>query len=390
MVSNVSFNGKYSNLGQYSKDIENVTKYALGTTIVNSEESPFQGMGLMLGISGVMEGSKGVKWVKANKSDLSGGWKKGLEAFKADLAVKKDLFSNGGWKTLTPYQTAWNNYSSKVVSEAIPTGDKFTKLSKETQNVYKEAEEAAKLASTSPTESRNFIKLANKKLAEANKLANLEHVNTPMKDLKFFGKVGKFLGKYTGATKLNTALKELATTSPATAKLLKYGKGNGWFVALTGGIELLTQVIPAFNQLGAGSGAKQVVKSTAKTAASVGGWVGGMAVGSAIGSVLPGAGTVIGGIVGALVGMVGGTIGSWAATKATEDIIGKSELDIAKEKEANKIAHEAIQDPQQMKQLMATVAQKLQTEGTESEDAKVALKSIRNLTQVAQNANPFA
>jgi len=43
-----------------------------------------------------------------------------------------------------------------------------------------------------------------------------------------------------------------------------------------------------------------------------------------------------------------------------------------------------------MKQLMATVAQKLQTEGTESEDAKVALKSIRNLTQVAQNANPFA
>jgi phage tail tape-measure protein len=187
-------------------------------------------------------------------------------------------------------------------------------------------------------------------------------------------------------------MKNFALKSPAMGKLLKYGKGNGWFLALEGGMALFTQIIPSFSQLGTGSGIKQIFKSTVKTAASVGGWIVGSAVagqagamaGAAIGSIVPGVGTVIGGVVGGLIGMIGGCIGAWAATKVATKIVGKDELELAKEKEAKRLAKEASKSPEQMQAMLTTAAQRLQSEG-ESEDSKMVFGSLQNLSNIAQS-----
>lgn len=421
MVNGVNFSGGYNNISQYStKDIENLAKYALGTNIVTPDEGPMSGMGMMLGIGGAMEAFKGGKWAWNHKDNLKGGWQEGVEAYKTDLAAKKELFSNGGWKSAETYKNVWNNYSAKTVLEGIPEAAKMAKLeeaakeAKEVNNAknaidaYKEAGKFANEAKTAKTSeaAREALKKANDALARARNFSHLNSVATEATTT--WGKVSKGLGKYTGVTKLNGFMAKTATESPLMAKALKFGKGNGWFVAITGGIELLTQVIPSFTQLGAGSGTKQLVKSTAKTAASVGGWVAGMTAGAAVGSIIPGAGTVIGGAIGALCGLFGGCLGSWAATKATESIVGKNELDIAKEKQAEEMAIEAKKDPKAIQQLMAAAAQRLDQEGKESEDAKIAFGSLQKIaklqaknqtsgaqsqTQYAQNtagaSNPF-
>lgn len=385
MVNGVGFTGGYSNLGQYySQDFENIAKYTLGTTIVNGEASPFSGMGLMLGFAALPELWKGGQWLFSSKArngkTISESWNKGIEEFKTDKIARQELFSNGAWKNADTYKTLWKNYSAKTTIDAIPTGEKLSKLSPEAQKAYSQSKILAEMAINEKTGAKELLKSADSALTKANALAYSEKLAKPAKGV--WGNISRFFGKFTGYNKANQALKNLATESPVTSKILKFGKGNGWFVGITAGIELLTQIIPSFTQLGAGSGIKQIGKSAVKTGASVGGWVGGMAVGAAIGSVLPGAGTVIGGAIGALCGIIGGCLGSWAATKATEKIVGKDELELAKEKQAKQLAEEARQNPQAAQQLLAAAGEKLQAEGTESEDAKVAFGS---LTRLAQN-----
>lgn len=394
MVNGIGFTGGYGNLGQYySQDFENVAKYALGTTIVNGEDSPFAGMGLMLGISALPELWKGGKWLFSEKArkglSTSESWANGVKEFQDEYKNFGKSFKDAGVKGV------WNNYSAKTVLDAIPDEEKFAKLAKGAKNaenieqaklLYDRAKYAANLAKENPAHARKLIEISDKALTKANALAYAEKINKPAEGV--WGNISRFFGKYTGFNKANLALKNFATESPVTSKILKFGKGNGWFVGITGGIELLTQVIPSFTQLGAGSGIKQLFKSTAKTGASVGGWVGGMAAGAAIGSILPGAGTVIGGAIGALCGMIGGCIGSWAATKATEKIVGKDELELAKERQAKTLAQQAAQSPEAAQQLMAAAGQRLQSEGAESEDAKIAFGSLSRLAAQTQTTAP--
>lgn len=386
MVSNVGFNGGYNNFAQYSaRDIENITKYALGTNIVEPDENPLGGPTILIGAG--IESFKIGSWAWKNRKDLSGAWQIEKQGFAKDLEYKKGLLGNGGWKKAETYKTVWNNYSANMVTESIPEGKKLESLSAETKKAYEAARKAAEAAKTAKTTeaAREYIKTANESLAKARNLAHIE--TSALEATTKWGKFTKGLGKYTGVTKLNGFMAKTATESPLMAKALKFGKGNGWFVAITGGLELFTQVIPAYSKLGAGSGTKQLMKSTAKTAASIGGWTAGMAAGAAIGSIIPGAGTVIGGAIGALCGFIGGTLGSWAAEKATESIVGKNELDIAKEKEAEEISQQATQDPQAVQQLMAQAAQRLEQEGTESEDAKIAFGSLQKIANSEAYAN---
>lgn len=387
MVNNVGFSG-YNNFAQYSaKDIENITKYALGTNIVEPDENPLGGPTILIG--GLIESFKVGQWAWKNRKDMPTAWAKEKQGFAKDYAYKKELLGNGGWKKAETYKTVWNNYSANMVNEAIPEGEKFSKLSAETKKAYEAARKAAEAAKTAKTAeaARASIKEANEALAKARNLAHIE--TTALEATTRWGKFSKGLGKYTGVTKLNGFMAKTATESPLMAKALKFGKGNGIFFAITGGLELFTQVIPAYSKLGAGKGTKQLMKSTAKTAASIGGWTAGMAAGAAIGSIIPGAGTVIGGAIGALCGFIGGTIGSWAAEKVTEKVVGKSELDIAKEKDAEEASLEAQNNPQAVQELMATAAQRLQQEGGESEDAKIAFTSMQNIanSQAYASAN---
>lgn len=378
MVNNVSFNGGYNAYPQSSKDIENVVKYTMGTSIIAQEEGPLDGMGMMLGIGGAIEAFKAGKWAYTNRKDFSGGLQKGKDLFNADLANKKALFGEGGWKKADTFKTLWNQHSAQAVLESIPAEDKLAHLNDATKAKYSEAKTLADAAKKAG--SKESVAVADKALAEARAMAHGQAKPIGKGIGGFFSRIGRGFGKYTGISKVNGAVKGLATTSPMTAKLLKFGKGNGIFLAIAGAIELFTQVIPSFTQLGAAKGTKQLVKSTAKTAANVGGWVAGAAAGAAIGSVIPGAGTVIGGAIGAICGLAGGFLGSWATTKAAEAVVGKNELDIAKEEQAKQVAQQVSKDPQALQALLAEANNKIQQEGTSTPDSQVAFGSLSKLT----------
>ncbi|MFA7658095.1 MAG: hypothetical protein WCY19_01530 [Candidatus Gastranaerophilaceae bacterium] len=418
-ISDIAFNGGY-NVNQYSRDMENVAKYALGATLIEQEEGPFSGMGSMLVFGLGIEGFKGISWLnKSYKNAMPVGFE---NLAKDELKLAKKMANplrNGGWKTAEGYTAASNNIKSawaayatkaneqteafkaaggfksvdayklaltnqrvKSITDMIPTAEKMAKLSPKTQAVYTRVQRAIKLVSENPSHKELLMKVANKQLANANYLA---HVETAKTATGFFAKLKNCMG----ITTIGGWVKKLAKKSPTTAKLLKYGKGNGAFLAIMGAIELFTQVIPSFSQLGAGKGTKQLAKSTAKTVANVGGWVAGAALGAKAGAIIGTPfggpiGTLVGGLIGAACGVIGGFIGSWAATKATEKIVGKNELDIAKEKQAEEITQEARKNPEAAKQLMAAAEQKLQSEGKESEDAKIAFGSLQNLVKFAQ------
>lgn len=379
MVDNVSFNGSY-NPNVYNKDLDRVAKYVLGTNLVAEQSNPFDGMGMMLGITGAMEGFKVGKWAldAKKKGNLSQAWQQEMDTFKKGAGETKDLFSNPNVTKSDALKTVWSNYSRKLINEAIPDAEKMEQLTKSGQNgqeavkLYQSAKEAAEKASKmNPAEAKELLKTADESLAKANALAHGQI------KAKGFGKIIEILGKFTGVSKASEAIKDFATQSPLVAKMLKYGKGNGLFVGITGAMELFTQVMPAFG-LGIDKGISQLVKSTVKTAASVGGWSAGAALGGAIGTMIcPGAGSLVGGAIGALLGVVGGSIGAWAAEKVAEDITGKSELDIAKEKEAAQLAKSPTV-------LIAKAKEKIQAEGVDSEDAKIAFQSLKRLA----NATP--
>lgn len=362
MVNNVGFNGGYNNFAQYSaKDIENITKYALGTNIVTPEEGPFDGMGMMLGIGVGIEAFKGLGWlrkaakneapagyydgltkkedIKAAKQALNplskGGWKtaeayttcsdnikNAWSKFKAESAVKAEEFkAAGGYKNLEAYKMALRNHNAEIITNMIPTGDKAKNLTDGTKKLYEEVKTLSEKAAKGGQDCKELFKQANAALAKANAAAHAENLAQPATG--FFGKLSRGLG----ISKLNAKAAELGTKSPLMAKVLKHGKGQGLFLAIEGVTALFT-IIPTFSQLGAGSGIKQIGKSVVKSGASIGGWIvgsaiatkGGAALGAAIGSVVPGVGTVIGGVVGALCGLVGGLVGSWIAKKGAEKL----------------------------------------------------------------------
>lgn len=439
MVERISFGSGYNS--EFARCYSNLVKYVGGTQILPLAENPFAGAGIMMGILGISEGVKGVKWLrktyrapydmtltgqalkdarKAASPFSNGGWKTGaayktawdrikasskagMDNVKTQAASRKALFSNGGWKQRSAYLNLWNNHSANTILTQIPDEFKMAQLkeaaktsdkAKEAVAAYERAANAAKRVTEgnlTGTSARRAIKVANARFAQAEALAHGQIPKTG-----FFAKIGKPFSKLNGGIK--TAATKSNFFSKTLAKGLKFGgKGNGWILAISGALELFTQVIPTFKTLGAEKGMKQLGKSTAKTAASVGGWAAGAAIGAAIGSVIPVAGTAVGGLVGALCGFIGGSLGAWGATKATEAIVGKNELDIAKEQETAQITREAMKNPEAGMELMMAAAQKLETEGVDSPDAQIAADSLQKLAnsptmqgyqnQVASNSN---
>lgn len=382
MVDKVAFSGGYSN-NLYNADLERVAKYVTGTSLVASQDNPLSGMGLMLGITGVIETPKVVSWFKNAKQNggVKAAWAKDIDTIKEGAKNTKALFANGNFKNPETYATIWRNYGNKLVEESIPSAEKLAELAKTARGkdaveYYNMAQDSLKIAADTPAEAKNIANMADRALTKANSLA---HGAVPAKGV--FGKIGEFFGKITGVSKFSGWVKNLANESPIVSKILKFaGKGNALNVAITGGMELFTQVIPAFS-LGANKGIKQLGKSAVKTAANIGGWAAGAAVGGAVGSIIPGAGTLIGGLAGAVIGMIGGSLGAWGAEKIAQGIVGKDETEIASEEKAKELAKKAKDDPTG---LMQDAVIKLKQSGTDSEDAKIAFQSLNRLSKYAQ------
>lgn len=162
-------------------------------------------------------------------------------------------------------------------------------------------------------------------------------------------------------------------------------KGNAWFAAISFGLGVATDVIPAF-QLSTDKGFKQLGKTAVKTTAEVGGWAAGSALGAKAGAV---AGACIGGpvgaAVGAIIGVVGGFLGSFLCSKAADKIVGPSEVEKAQQENAEAIARQAAASGNESISEVAQAAydKLLQSAaangGKLTEDDLIVKKSLENL-----------
>lgn len=382
MVKNVSFTGGYS--AQQVRDLENVVKYATGTAINFQEEGPFTGQGLfMVGMPVVGAAWGGSKWLwngYKSKDGISGAW----EAYKAESKLNAEAFQAAqGIKG--KYGLIERAQDAKRIMGSMPSAEKLAKLDNNTQSFYKKANELAEL-STKGNQAQNSEKLV--QLAEEN-FAKAKTIAKAAPATSMWEKFTRAVGKYTGFSKLSEGAEKLATKFPAVSKVMKHGKGAGIFLAIEAGLAVFTQIIPTFNELGVAKGLKQLGKSCVKVAARVGGWVAGEAVGTAGGALLGAqigliggpVGAAIGGVIGGICGFAGGLLGQWAAGKAADAIVGKDELEIAKEEQAKKVMEEASNNPQAMQEIMAAASNRLEQEGANSPDGKIAFNSLKKLTQ---------
>lgn len=363
---------------QYSvRDIQNLIKYGTGATIVETQTSPFDGALFMGGLVSA-------PWLFSNIRDLKGGFKKLGDDF-AEKTVK-GTFGIADPKTAKlsmladpkTYSAAFKGFRTNAILDALPKAEQLKAMSAETTKALSPLIEEVKTALAAGDHAA-----AEKALA---KIGTMTHGKIP--PIGGFAKFTGFLSRITGYSYLGGQFAKLAEKSPLVAKLLPIMKkgGAGPWAVLQGGMELFTQVIPSFTKLGFGSGLKQLFKSTVKTAASVAGWVGGEMVGTSIGAAvgtvlcpIPVVGTALGAIVGGAIGLAGGLAGSWLAGKVADKVVGKNELELDEERKTQQQAQTAAQNPEELQAAVVKAAQKLQTEGLTSDDAKVAFTSLQRM-----------
>jgi hypothetical protein len=143
----------------------------------------------------------------------------------------------------------------------------------------------------------------------------------------------------------------------------KGAKGGG---LLTAGIEMAfetPEIIETYSKLGVAKGTKQLGKSAATATASAVGWVAGAKVGGIlgakigglIGSIFPGPGTVIGGAIGSIIGVGCGIAGSWACHNGMKSLMGKSELEKAKDENTLAMAKKASESSESKAELLKKI-----------------------------------
>lgn len=194
----------------------------------------------------------------------------------------------------------------------------------------------------------------------------------------------------------NAASKATNSAAKATTGKLagfrNFMKSSGATVMLvfSGISELASEVIPTFKELGAKSGIKQTWKSAVKVVGDTAGYLAGAKAGTVLGTkigtaIAPG----IGSAIGAAVGFVGGLLGSFVAGKVTTAIVGKSEREIAADKQNDTDSSRIANDEQMLEELKAEATAKINEEkanGSLSKDSILALEALENL----DNSNPFA
>jgi hypothetical protein len=393
------------------KDLEILYKYANGEQLTPEEESMFSGFGTMatitLGMQYIPKGWNYIKMQKLEKAIKNGNLTEAEKATKlAKLESMKDAIAAEKAEKLAFIENYKNadsfmdklkithrNCSINRITESIPDAEKLEKLQKENKKVYEAYSKAKIFANRAKTadasKATEYLKTANRKLFTAKYMAH-----DAVKPTGLWGKIKGFFGKITGLSKVSKGVEGLAIKHPMIGKALKCGKGTGIWAMVAGGVELLTNVIPTFSQLGFGAGCKQLLKSTVKTAASIGGWAAGEAVGAeagaaigaTIGSIVPGIGTAIGGAIGAVCGLAGGFAGSYLASKAADKICGKNELDKANEAKAKQFSAAGKTDVRALDQVATLAAQRIQAEGA-TPDSKIAEGSLKRvMAQMSQSS----
>lgn len=361
-------NGINSQSNIYSlKDMINLAKYATGVPLTNDAEKLT--VGEVANYPAMLCAYDGYQWLKNNRGQYKAAFSEVVKQGKDAHNVLK----TGGIKGVLRVSDA------KEILANIPDAEALKTMSANSQNLYRNAQKLAEQTISNP-KNKDALKQAISSIAQADAVAYAESVANPT---GWFAKTKKALG----ITKLTQASKDLSAKS-TTFKRCKdaYDNEAGTFMLVVeGGVETFTNVIPTFKQLGFKKGMKQLGRSTAKTIASVAGWVAGSVAGSKLGTVI---GSVvgnnkIGAVVGAVAGKVGsyavGTIGQHYARKGVDKVLGKSELDKAKEEQAVIIAQAAMEDPEVFDALVQQAAERLVVEGEETAESKAVNATLRNL-----------
>lgn len=358
------------------KDLQILARYANGLQVKPKEEKITDGLDPMnlMSYPLTMSAFDGYQWLKTNK----GNYKNAFKEVVKDAKSTNNILKNSGIKGFL------RNVDAQNVLSNIPVEEYTKTLSKQTQDLYKQAQNYAKGVTGSTGNAKNLLKKANQKLVEARALDYAEAAKT--------GGIFNGIKNALGITAVNKGLNKLAVKSPTFSKCLDaYRNEAGTFMLVVeGGMETAFNVVPTFKKLGAKRGFKQLGKSAITTLSSVAGWVAGSVLGSKVGSIIKAAtgNTKVGALVGVFAdkacSYIGGSIVQGLTSNASRKLVGKSELDKAKEKETNAIAEMAQNDEEVLQTLLEAANQRMEAEGTETEDYKLVQEACRNLIMSQQ------
>lgn len=367
-------------------DIKTLVKYVNGESL-NTKPDTFAGT-MKNGVSSaaVFEGVPLALLMKRNKKIGGKFYSDEMRALQAEVNAAKKSGLKNYMKKIGELQEKYGQLKTEVKTQYRAEHGITAKIKKLFSKTFPKTAEKAGIQS---------VKTASETVANATKEVTKEVAEEAAKGTGKAG--GKIAGKIAG--KLNG--KFGGTFIGKAAGKLKNGlktSGAGIMLAIDGGIEFCSEVVPTFKELGVKKGMKQLGKSTVKVAANTAGYIAGAKLGSAIGTAIcPGIGTA----VGAAVGFVGGMLGSFVAGKITKSVVGKNEREIANEKNQKATVNQISKDNDKIKELQLAALQRIQEEaamngGQLSEDSLAVLKAIENigeivpLTEADLAANPFA
>ena len=358
------------------------------------------GTAMCVGLPLALKGGKALvwdapKWLYNNNGNYRGAFNSILTDYKAKCAAYKaetDMLRGAKWWQTVNNRSYWTElnqleakfaeskfdpkYYEQLKAKDAGKAEKYFNKYKNQRlktNCYKEAK--AKIADIKAqvksgklkgSELRKALSDVDKLIGKGDNSVQKLIESGKIKPTSRLGKIGAGLKKYSGYDAMNKALAKGAQSS---SKVLSTGskavkgfvKGGG---ALTAAIELAfeaPEIIKTYKKLGAGVGTKQLGKSAGVAVASgvgfaVGAKVGGIAgakVGAAIGTCFGPIGTAIGGIVGGAIGIASGLLCSYAAKEGAKFLVGQSELEKAKDKEAGDMAKAAVKSPEKAQELLA-------------------------------------
>jgi len=352
-----------------NRAINNLSKYVIGAEI-NRQEEP---SGIASGVA-LMGGISGGAWLFANRKNIKGGFQQLAANAKEQKNIVNSVKKYPQSARFSNVRNKWAGaveYTSKGELEALSK-----KLAKkpEYSSLKKYIDSALK--------SGSGYTQALKDVEKMQAIAKLNNYNAKVATQMANGSKLRALKNATGITKASKTMKELAVNSGKFRSLAKGIKGNAAFAAISFGLGVFTDVIPAF-QLGKDKGFKQLGKTAAKTGAEVAGWAAGSALGAKAGAAI---GTCIGGpvgtVVGGAIGLIGGFVGSFLFSKAADKVIGPSEVELAEQKAAKDVAQSARADMGTLDELaMESYRQLLEhaKAGQLTENDMIAKKSLEEL-----------
>lgn len=349
--------------------VNDLSRYVVGAA-VNEKGEPsgiVEGAALMGGISGGT-------WLWKNRKNLKGG----VQQLAADAAAQKQLVTSvkkvAPGKPFSKVRNIWAGAGEVTAKAELST--MAAKMAKKPE--YAKISKYISSALKNGGSYTEILKDAEKMKA----VANLTNYEAKVASQMANGSTLRAIKNATGITKLSKATKSLAVKSSGFRSLLKGVKGNAAFAAISLGVGIVADVIPAF-QLGTDKGFKQLGKTAVKTGAEVAGWAAGSALGAKAGAAI---GTCIGGpigtVVGGAIGLVGGFLGSFLCSKLADKVVGPNEVELAQKEAADDISQTAMTDVDSLSELAQASYQQLvehAAAGELSEDDLAAKKSLEQL-----------